>query len=178
MKKKYVIYIAGPFRSKKPGDHWEQTQNIRRAEALALEVWKAGHVALCPHLNTANFQGALPDDVWLDGDLELLRRCDAVLLVAGYQESAGTHREIREAVDAGIPVYEGYALKLLLAYLEAPYEFRAPDYTPLDTTFPRTHCSNIAPANPRAGDTWIQLDEGDRTLRWWKFDGGLWRIQK
>jgi len=97
-----VVYIAGPFR----GDHaYAIRRNIRRAEAAALEVWSLGMVALCPHLNTANFQGVLPDQVWLGGDLELLRRCDAILLVSGWQESEGAKREEQEAEDRGIPVF-------------------------------------------------------------------------
>lgn len=97
-----VVYIAGPFRGK---NHWEVEQNIRRAEALALEVWRAGFAALCPHCNTRFFDGAAPDDVWLKGDLELLRRCDAVLLTPDWQQSTGAREEMCAAVDAGIAVY-------------------------------------------------------------------------
>ena len=57
-----VVYIAGPFRGP---NAWEIEQNIRRAESLALEVWRAGAAALCPYTNTRFFQGAAPDDVWL-----------------------------------------------------------------------------------------------------------------
>lgn len=96
-----VIYVAGPFRSP---THWGIVENVRRAEAAALEVWKRGAIALCPHLNTANFQGALPDGAWLYGTLELMRRCDAVVLVEGWESSSGTMTEIAEAETLGIPV--------------------------------------------------------------------------
>lgn len=99
---KKVIYIAGPFRA---ANQWEQEQNIRRAEALSLEIWKLGGVALCPHLNTRYFSGALPDEVWLAGDLELLRRCDAVMLVTGWTDSDGAKHEVDVAKDNGIPVF-------------------------------------------------------------------------
>jgi len=97
-----VVYIAGPFRS---SNSWQQEQNIRAAEAVALEVWRRGMVALCPHLNTRNFQGAAPDEVWLHGHLELLSRCDAVLLVPGWESSEGAKREIEFAAKRGIPVF-------------------------------------------------------------------------
>ena len=70
-----LIYVAGPFRAP---NSWEMEQNIRRAEALALEVWKLGLPAICPHANTRFYQGAAPDEVWLEGDIEIMRRCDAV----------------------------------------------------------------------------------------------------
>jgi hypothetical protein len=99
-----VVYVAGPFRSP---THWGIVQNVRAAEAVALEVWRAGAVAICPHLNTANFQGALPDEAWLAGTLELLRRCDAMVLVAGWETSTGTGAEIKEAKRRKMPVFEG-----------------------------------------------------------------------
>lgn len=99
-----LVYIAGPFRGKSA---WDIETNIRRAEDLALEVWRTpGHAALCPHTNTRFFQGAAPDDVWLDGTLEMLRRCDAVLLTKFWERSSGARTEVREAMNLGIPVFD------------------------------------------------------------------------
>ncbi len=101
-KKKKVIYVAGKYR----GPHaWAIENNIRRAEELALEVWAMGAVALCPHANTRFYQGALPDEVWLEGDLELLRRCDAILMVPGWEESKGAIVEERLAAQLGLHVF-------------------------------------------------------------------------
>lgn len=97
-----LVYIAGPFRAE---NAWKVEQNIRSAEALALEVLRAGFAAICPHSNTRFFDGALPDAVFLEAGLEILRRCDAVLLVKGWEDSKGTHAEIAEAYDRGIPVF-------------------------------------------------------------------------
>lgn len=97
----FLVYVAGPFRAK---NGWEIKKNVLRAEELALEVWRLGMVAHCPHKNTENFQGVLPDDVWLTGDLEILHRCDAVLLVPGWELSEGTRIEIQEARKWGLPV--------------------------------------------------------------------------
>lgn len=102
-KRDLLVYVAGPFRS--PYGFHGIVQNIRRAEAVALELWLAGYTAVCPHLNTANFQDSLPDDVWLDGDLRILERCDAVFLVPGWESSSGTNAEIRHAKEIGIPVF-------------------------------------------------------------------------
>ena len=97
-----VVYIAGKFRA---AHQWDREENIRAAEALALEVWRRGMVALCPHTNARNFDGALPDSVWLEGDIELLRRCDALLTVDNWRDSQGARAEVRFAQVAGIPVY-------------------------------------------------------------------------
>jgi len=98
-----LVYVAGPFRAP---NSWEIEQNIRRAETLALEVWRAGFAALCPHCNTRFFQGAADDKIWLEGDLEMLRRCDAMILVPGWGKSSGTRAEITEAERLEIPVFQ------------------------------------------------------------------------
>lgn len=98
-----VVYIAGPFRGK---DSWEMECNIRRAETLALEVWRAGYAALCPHTNTRFFQGAAPDEVWLDGTLALLMKCDVVVLTPDWRKSRGAKAEVLHALRNGIPVFE------------------------------------------------------------------------
>ena len=102
-KKGLVVYVAGPFRGP---NAWAIEQNIRRAEELSLEVWKMGVAAICPHTNTRFFQGAADDHVWLDGDLEILRRCDAVLLVPGWENSSGTRAEVAQARSQNQPVFE------------------------------------------------------------------------
>jgi hypothetical protein len=97
-----VVYVAGPFRGK---DAWEIECNIRRAETLALEVWRLGCAVICPHSNTRFFQGAAPDKVWLDGDLEILRRCDAIIMTEDWERSSGARAEREEAIRLRIPVF-------------------------------------------------------------------------
>jgi len=97
-----LVYIAGPFRGR---DSWEMEENIRRAERLALKVWKLGIAALCPHTNTRFFQGAAADEVWIEGDLEMLRRCDAVMLTKDWARSVGAQAEHAEAVRLHLKVF-------------------------------------------------------------------------
>lgn len=97
-----LVYVAGPFRGP---NAWEVECNIRRAEALALEVWRLGVAAICPHANTRFFSGAADDSVWLAGDIEILRRCDAILLVPGWSNSSGTRAEVKFAESNGIPIF-------------------------------------------------------------------------
>ncbi len=98
-----VIYIAGPFRSK---TEWGRQQNIREAERYALEVWVRGAAAICPHKNTEHFEGSAPDQLWIQGDLEILRRCDAVLFLPTWRMSQGAILERSYAEERGIPVFD------------------------------------------------------------------------
>lgn len=85
-----VVYIAGPFRA---STAWGIAQNVREAERWALEVAKCGAMPLCPHTNTANFHGMLTEEFWIEGTLELLKRCDAALFIPNWMESAGARAE-------------------------------------------------------------------------------------
>lgn len=112
-----VIYIAGKYRDSR-GEYYVRT-NIREAERYALLVWKYGGVAVCPHKNTAGFGGALgiSDDTWLKGDLELLKRCDALYAIPSWVCSEGTKAEIQFAQENHIPVL--YNEKDVWEFIEA-----------------------------------------------------------
>jgi len=102
-----VVYVAGPFRARvNPNSQWEQERNIRAAEAMALDLWALGFTVISPHLNTRNFQGELPDAVWLKGDIELLRRCDAAIFLQGWDRSVGSKVERNYCDFKGIPVFD------------------------------------------------------------------------
>ena len=100
-----LIYVAGPYR---PGNGRTVAENIDEARVLAVECWYKGYAAICPHLNTAHMEDTLTDvpiETWLDGTMEMLRRCDAILMTHNWQESEGAKAEHDYAIAAGIPVY-------------------------------------------------------------------------
>lgn len=106
-----LIYIAGPFRASSthcPGhqDMFAVQENIMAAMKLGLEVARTpGLFPVIPHANTMFFTGSAPDDVWLAGDLELLNRCDAVLLTPTWGRSSGARAEYTFALQRGIRVF-------------------------------------------------------------------------
>jgi len=109
-----VVYVAGPYRA---ATTWEIERNTRAAEELALQVWRAGAAAICPHSNSRFFQGSAPDEAFVDGYLEVLRRCDALLLVKDDLRSEGTQGELAEARARGIPIFT--SLEQLRGWLES-----------------------------------------------------------
>lgn len=117
-----LIYVAGPFRSSNANgksNAWGVQNNVMNAMRIALEVWKAGHAALCPHANTMFFQDAdgCDDSVWLEGDLEMLRRCDAMVMAPNWDLSSGARAEKTFAEAHSIPVFT--TPDELKAYLES-----------------------------------------------------------
>jgi len=80
-------------------------QNIYRAEQAAIELWRRGWIVLCPHKNTAFFGGACDDQIWIDGGLELLERCDAIFMLKEWQGSEGAQKEYSRAVQLNMPIF-------------------------------------------------------------------------
>ena len=73
-----VAFISGPYRAPTP---LQTMENIHRASLVALKYWRLGYAVICPHRNTALFDGEADDSVWLQGDLEFLRRSDVVVMM-------------------------------------------------------------------------------------------------
>jgi hypothetical protein len=110
-----LIYIAGPFR----GDTgWAIEENVRQAERFALQVWKMGLAAICPHCNTRMFFGEIDEDLALRGCLEILARCDGVLFIPGWEGSEGANVEWQEALRLKIPIY--WSLSELMKTVTTP----------------------------------------------------------
>ena len=96
-----VAYVVGPYRSE-IGPYGIK-QNIQRAEEVAIQLWRLGYAVICPHKNTAFFDGAAPDEVWLRGDIELIRRSDLVVTVKGWESSSGARGEVEFCRTHNIP---------------------------------------------------------------------------
>lgn len=103
-----VIYIAGRYTAP---DSWAIENNIRAAESLAFEVAKLGAMPLCPHTLTRFFHStAVPtSSFWYEGTLELMVRCDAIILVPGWEGSNSVKLELVEAEARKMPVFDSLA---------------------------------------------------------------------
>lgn len=95
-----IIYISGKYSGK-------ISQNIADARKVAIKLWEAGHVVICPHLNTQHFEKdcKLEYRQYIDGDLKILARCDAIVMLSGWKDSRGAVHEHQYALDHDIPIY-------------------------------------------------------------------------
>lgn len=97
-----IIFVAGPYRG---ANAWKIERNIRRAEEMGMTVAEWGGVPMIVHTMYRFFQGTLPDDFWLNADHDILRRCDAILMLQGWERSSGATAEHDLAVRLGLPVF-------------------------------------------------------------------------
>lgn len=96
-----VIYVAGAFRAP---TQWEIMQNVWKAERASLKLWKEGYAVICPHTMTQHFQNECPDEMWLDGCIELLKRCDAIYMLTNFHQSEGSLAELIVALTLGLKI--------------------------------------------------------------------------
>ena len=101
MKRKMIVFISGKYSG-------NVDENIAYAETFARVLWDEGYTVVCPHLNTANFNedGATSWKDYLQGDLEILSRCDIVFALPNWKDSKGSKIEIDYALRKAIPVVE------------------------------------------------------------------------
>lgn len=106
-----IIYIAGPHTGK---DKAETLSNIAKARCVAHDCWAAGYATICPHMNTAEFDD-ISKSIFYAGDLEILEKCDAVVLLPHWKTSMGARMEVQHAIKHGIRIYEnvGEFLRLM-----------------------------------------------------------------
>ena len=110
-----IIYIAGPFRAP---TSWEIEQNVRKAEEIAFKVIQEGAMPLCPHANTRFFHGSAESDFFIQGYLEILHRCDAIMMIAGYSISEGSIIELKKAKKLGMPIFMEYEWGVFIDWLK------------------------------------------------------------
>jgi uncharacterized UPF0146 family protein len=95
-----IVYTAGKYSG-------NVDENIANARKVAIELWEMGHAVICPHLNSAHMEldcKATWED-YLNGDLEIISRMDAIVMLEGWEDSKGAKMELDFARKLNIPVY-------------------------------------------------------------------------
>lgn len=105
MNREIIVYVAGKYSAENQDDI---KFNIAVARNASIKIWEAGFTAFCPHLNTAFFHKdcKCTREDYLKGNLYILRKCDALLLLPDWFESEGAKLEYKIAHKSGIPVFE------------------------------------------------------------------------
>ncbi len=99
------VYLAGPYSAK---CHTRQHLNIEQARCAMAAVVAKGHDGFCPHSMSANMDHDFPSisrERWLELDLHWLSMCHCILMLPGWESSAGAIGEKEAAERWGLPAY-------------------------------------------------------------------------
>ena len=96
-----VIFVSGKYRDT---TEYLVFENILHARRVAFRLWQEGWAVICPHTNTILMTHDQPL-VFIRGDLEILKRCDAIYLLNNWQNSEGARGELKSAKELGLEIY-------------------------------------------------------------------------
>ena len=100
---KKVAFVSAPWRNVSP---WHVKQNRYEAEFMAEWLWREGFAVICPHKNSQDMDGLLPDECFLEGTLEIMCRCDFVVYNPELPISEGMRLEFWTAQHENIPIMQ------------------------------------------------------------------------
>lgn len=101
-----VIGIVGPYFG--DGTYEVIERNILKAEAFAIALANLGIPFFCSHTHTRHFEAKAkaPESFYKAQDMRfLVKACFALLVVPGWETSAGTRAEIAKFKELGRPVF-------------------------------------------------------------------------
>jgi hypothetical protein len=110
--KALIILIAGPYRSGTNDDPELMSENLRKMEAAALPIFRAGHIPVIgewfalPLLKLAGSKypgDEAYEEISYPVSRRILAKCDAILRIDGA--SKGADEDVRIARENGIKVY-------------------------------------------------------------------------
>jgi nucleoside 2-deoxyribosyltransferase len=100
MKKRTLVYVIGKYAG-------NVKENIQKAEEIRIALVKAGYHVITPHKNTSGYEkyedGTISYRTWIEMDLNILSRCDAVFIMDNTENSHGSQIEIEFARSRNIP---------------------------------------------------------------------------
>ena len=101
-----VIYVSGKYRGESEREVFD---NIIKARTAALKLWDKGWAVICPNTKSIFMGSQLGDDKFIEGDLEIVSRCDAIFMLEGWHDSVGARLELERAKEKRLIVYyEGF----------------------------------------------------------------------
>jgi hypothetical protein len=112
MIKRPLIYIAGPKTATKPDgspNYFAETANIEIAVKVGHLIINLGGLPMLSHTAFGRFDRREMSEeeviLWRLARLDLLRRCDALVTVAGWQHDDMAKAELRACISQGKPFF-------------------------------------------------------------------------
>ncbi len=98
---KKLLYIAGAYSG-------NTIENIKKAEEVSINLISNGFHVVTPHKNTSGYEKYENEKItyktWIDMDLDILSRCDAIYVMQNSHNSNGVKKEIECAKKLNMPI--------------------------------------------------------------------------
>ena len=94
-----LLYIAAPYRASTTA---QIHNNIHEASLMAQFYWLQGFAVICPHTNSAHFDGLISDKQFLAATTLMLSACSHIALHPRWSFSTGCLEEYEYAMNNAI----------------------------------------------------------------------------
>lgn len=111
-----TCFIGGPYSSKY--GWFGRVSNILRMARYKYHILKMGYVPVAPNVIYCLLSHLQPREYWLEGTQKLLRQCDVLFLIPGWESSSGARAEHDLAASNNQPIFT--SLTELKRYLQRP----------------------------------------------------------
>ena len=101
-----LCYVSGPY-TENSTNNKTQEENIAQARQISCRLWENGFSVIVPHENTSYFENDcnITYNQYMEGDLDMLSRCDYIVMTPDWESSKGAIIEKMYADTLRIPVY-------------------------------------------------------------------------
>lgn len=96
-----VVYVAGALR----GNIFKKFFNFRKVHKLCKKLWLNNIAAYSPHKNSGWLDSKETDKFVILANIEMMLRCDILLVADNWEKSVGTLNEMAVAQLDRMPIY-------------------------------------------------------------------------
>ena len=94
-----LVYVAGAYSAEDP---IKVKENVLIAEKHSVDLLRRGYAVFTPHKIWPTYEGhGFTWDDWMEVGLEILKRCDAIAMIPGWEGSRGSTIEHERALEWG-----------------------------------------------------------------------------
>jgi len=97
-----LLYIAAPYRASSIA---KLHNHILEASLMAQYYWLQGYAVICPHKNSAYFDGLVDDSNFLTATMLMLSKCTHIALHPKWSFSAGCIAEYEYAIQQKLTLH-------------------------------------------------------------------------
>lgn len=90
-----IAYISGPYSGP---TIFHRAWNIHKARQVAKKYWRLGYAVICPHSNSAFFDGVVDHETFIDRDIQILDNANLIVMQGKWPTSYGAMEELDYAI--------------------------------------------------------------------------------
>lgn len=114
-----IVYLAGKYSGDSKIKIINRIQsffNTYKAYKIAKKLWNKNIITICPHSNSFWMDNSCDYKIFLNGYIEVLKKCDFIYMLPNWMSSNGAILEHKFALQNDIEIF--YNIETLIEYFK------------------------------------------------------------